>query len=198
MGLIPTLEDLDDNHVPAAAWTWRPKVRRFGGHVVGGRCRDRKQSAGMFEMGPAGSSYEQTVVADAMGPSRHDVEQEAAAELVGRERHDLPALGTLATIILGTEGDAALVKGNQAPVGDRDRDGVARQIGEHGFRTRECGLAKTTQRFFGTGARCRRNTRPSARCSMPPKKASLPARNSRRNSVPSTRTDSRNAARDDT
>ena len=62
-----------------------------------------------------------------------------------------------------------------------------------------------TQFFFLTGARCRRNARRSARCTMLPKKARLPdawsaisrVRNSRRNSAPSTRTGRRNAGRDD-
>lgn len=66
---------------------------------------------------------------------RQDVQQEAADELAGGERHGAPALGSVETVILLTEDDAALVERGQPPVRDRDPMRIARQVGEHGLRT---------------------------------------------------------------
>ena len=105
--LIPAREELDDDHVAAAARAQRSGIWRVDRCVVPGRWCDSKQSAGVLEMGLAGGSCEQTVVADAVEPARQDVEEEAADELVGRERHDLLPLGADSTVILVAEGDAA-------------------------------------------------------------------------------------------
>ena len=67
---------------------------------------------------------------DAMEALWQDMEQEAADELVRRERHDALPLGTIAQIVLVAEGAAGRVEGNQAPVGDGDPVGIAREIGE--------------------------------------------------------------------
>jgi hypothetical protein len=57
---------------------------------------------------------------------RQDVHEEAADELVGIERHLLVSLGAFETVILPLEGDAAVVEGDQAAVGDRHPMGVSR------------------------------------------------------------------------
>jgi hypothetical protein len=66
-----------------------------------------------------------------------DVGQEPANELAGGEPHGLEATRALDPIVLDLEGDAALVGGDQAAVGDGDAVGVAGQIGEHGLRPAE-------------------------------------------------------------
>src|SRR5277367_3571250 len=53
------------------------------------------------------------------------------------ERHDLLAVRAIAAIILVAKGDAGLVESKQPPVRDGDAMGIAREIGEHGFRTGE-------------------------------------------------------------
>ena len=80
---------------------------------------------------------EQAVVADAVEALWQHVDEEAADELVGGERHALLAVAALDAVILPSEGDAVLVEGDQAAVGDGDAVGIARQIGQHGLWTAE-------------------------------------------------------------
>jgi hypothetical protein len=54
------------------------------------------------------------------------VDEEAADELVGSERHLLVSIAALAAVVLPFEGDACLVNGDQAAVGDGDAVGVTR------------------------------------------------------------------------
>ena len=70
-------------------------------------------------------------MADAMETSRQDVHQEAADELVGRQCHAGVAARPFDPVVLVFEGDAGLVNGDQAAIGDGDAMGVARQIGQH-------------------------------------------------------------------
>src|SRR6516165_4913348 len=52
-------------------------------------------------------------------------------QLVGIERHQLVSLGTFDAVVLPLEGDAVVVERDQAPVGDGDAVGVAREIAQH-------------------------------------------------------------------
>src|ERR1700730_3724981 len=105
--LHPTLEDLDDDHAPATArtgWSWIGWFSRFN-------CRrHREQLPDAGDIGLAAGAGEQAVVSNAVEALRQDVQQEASDELVGAERHRAIALGADAAIILGAEGDAALVE----------------------------------------------------------------------------------------
>ena len=65
--MISPLEDLDDDHVAPAAWTWRSGFVRFDRRIIGSR-RRREQLAGAFEVVLAGIAGEQTVVTDAVEP----------------------------------------------------------------------------------------------------------------------------------
>jgi hypothetical protein len=76
---------------------------------------------------------EQAEVTDLDEASGQEVQQEAADELVGGQR------GTRA--VLGGEGDAAIVEGNEALVGDADAVGVATEVPEDLTRAPEGGLA---------------------------------------------------------
>src|SRR5262249_12685068 len=67
----------------------------------------------------------QAIMADAVEPFWQDVHEEAANELVGMERHRLPAIGAIKPIVLPAEGDATIVGGDEAPVGDGDAMRVA-------------------------------------------------------------------------
>src|SRR5437899_668090 len=62
-------------------------------------------------------------------------------ELVGGERHALVSIAALDAVVLPLEGDALLVEGDQAAVGDGNAVGVTRQIGQHCLRSAEWRLA---------------------------------------------------------
>ena len=76
-------------------------------------------------------------MADAVEAGWQHVDEEAADELEGPERHALVSITALDAVVLPLEGDAVLVEGNQATVGDGNTVGVARQIGQHGLRSTE-------------------------------------------------------------
>ena len=59
-------------------------------------------------------------MADAVEAFGQDVDEEAADELVSCERHPLVSVTALDPIVLPPEGDALLVEGDQAAVGDGD------------------------------------------------------------------------------
>ena len=69
------------------------------------------------------------------------MDEETADELIGGERHVLVSIAAFAAVVLPFEGNATLVAGDQAAVGDGDTVGVARQIGQHRLRP--------TERTFG-------------------------------------------------
>ena len=57
------------------------------------------------------------------------MQQEAAHELLGAESRGLVARARLGTVVLPTEGDAALIVSDEAAVGDGDAAGIAREVG---------------------------------------------------------------------
>ena len=99
-GQIAAVDDLDDDHGPAAAGAWRARIGGFAGRLVGGGRREGEQLAGALEVGLAGAAGEQAIVADAVEPAWQAVQQEAADELVGAEGHDLLPVWRGATIVL--------------------------------------------------------------------------------------------------
>ena len=74
---------------------------------------------------------------DTMETFRQNVEQEAADEFIRAERHGALAVDTIVTIVLVAEGNAGLVKRDQAAVRNGDAVGVPRQVGEHRLRSGE-------------------------------------------------------------
>src|SRR5271168_4452749 len=138
-----TLECLDDDHAPAAAWTG---IRGWLGlTVIGtagvgglpGRLRDVEQLTGTSDVPGPAAIGEQTVMADAVEPTWQHVDQEAADELVDGECHQLAPLVLLGAVILPFEGDTGIIERDEAAVGDGDTMGVAGQVGQHGFRAAE-------------------------------------------------------------
>ena len=129
--LGPAFERLDDDHAPAARWAWRGGIDRFPRHVIVGRRCDPEQLAGTLQVGLAGGTGEQAVMADTVEALGQDMEQEAADELVRAERHDLLPGDAFAAIVFVAEGDAGLVEADEPAVGDGHAVSVARQIGEH-------------------------------------------------------------------
>jgi len=130
-------EHLDDDHATAAAWTGR-LVAIDGG--IGGlavRFCHGEELAGAADVGGARAFGEQAVVADAVQAFWHHGNEEAADELEGLERHVLVAIAPLDAVVLPPEGDALLVAGDQAAVGDGDAVGVARQIVQQRLRSAE-------------------------------------------------------------
>jgi hypothetical protein len=59
------------------------------------------------------------------------VDEKATDELEGLKRHPLVSIAALDAVVLPVEGDAALIEGDQAAIGDSDAVGVARQIGDY-------------------------------------------------------------------
>src|ERR1700730_4014892 len=125
LGLLASQELLDDAHTAAAAragMLWR--LWLFGRGVDGldgidRNERRRDQLADARDVAGAGLAGEEAVVADAVEALRQDVHQEAADELEGIERHLLVPLGAFEAVILPLEGDAPVVEGDQAAIGDR-------------------------------------------------------------------------------
>src|SRR6516162_1645772 len=58
-------------------------------------------------------------------------------QLVGSQRHLLVPIVALDAVVLPLEGNALLVEGDQAAVGDGNAMGVTRQIGQHRLRSAE-------------------------------------------------------------
>jgi len=135
--LAGRLEDLDDDHATAAAWTWRTGIGWWSGFFSLSRCRHREQLPGKGDIGLAAGAGEQAVVTDTVEALRQNMKQEATDELVGAERHGALAVGTIAAIVLVAKGDAGLVERDQPAVRDGDAVGIARQIGEDRFRPGE-------------------------------------------------------------
>ena len=77
-------------------------------------------------------------MADAHEASGQHVQKEAAQELGGRERH--LALLAAVGVILPAEGDALLVEGQQAMIGNGHAMGVAAEIAQHLHGAAEGGL----------------------------------------------------------
>src|ERR1700676_4827105 len=129
-----TLESLDSDHATAAARTGMRGGWRLVGidgirlGIVVLRHRHREELAGARNVGGAGRSGEQAIVADAVESFGQDVDEEAADELTGGERHLLVSGASVGAIIFVPEGDAVLVQRDQPAVGDGDAVGVARQI----------------------------------------------------------------------
>ena len=77
----------------------------------------------------SGLAGEESVVTDAVETRWQNMHQEAADELVRMERHRLVvSLWAIKPVILPLEGDAFVVEGDQAAVGDGDAVGVAREV----------------------------------------------------------------------
>ncbi len=71
-------------------------------------------------------------MADAVQATGQDMDEKAPDELVGGQCHGLVANTFCGAIVFPLEGDATLITGDQAAVGDRHSMGVARQLGEPG------------------------------------------------------------------
>ena len=108
--------------------------RRRSHHVVGRLhrtrwiCLDngrRNECPGESELGEDIATGKQAVVPNAMKALGQHMDQEATDELVGRQRHRLVAAWPIDPIVLVPEGDAVLVGGYEAAIGDGHAVGVA-------------------------------------------------------------------------
>ena len=68
-----------------------------------------------------------------MEASGQDVDEEAADELVAGQHHDFVPLPALGAVVLPPEGDAGVVAGYEAAVGDGNAVDVTRQVCQHRF-----------------------------------------------------------------
>ena len=95
------LEDLDDDHGSAAAWTRARQGGRLVAFIVIGinslglGLLATEQLAGACDVVDAGGLGEQAVMADTVEALGQDVDEEAADELVCCERHHLVAIRAL-------------------------------------------------------------------------------------------------------
>ncbi len=124
-------EDLDDDHAAAAAWTSRLAGIDGGSGRLAVRFGSGEQLTRSCDVVGARAFGEQAVVADAVEAFWRHVDQESADELVRAERHAFVSIAALDAVVLPLEGDAVLIEGDQAAVGDGDAVGIARQIGQH-------------------------------------------------------------------
>ena len=131
------LEHLDDDHATAAARTARLAAICGGTGGRGFRFCSGEQLTRADDVVGASVFGEQAVVADAVQAFGQHVDEETADELVGLERHALVSIAALDAVVLPLEGNALLVEGDQAAVGDGNAVGVTRQIGQHGLRSAE-------------------------------------------------------------
>ena len=105
-------------------------------------------------------------VKDAVKALWQDVEHKTADELVCRQRHHLLPGHPVRAIVFVAKGDAALIMGDEPRIRDGHAMGVAREIGEHRFRSAKRRLsilpiikdlgsrsATLTIRYTGKGAR---------------------------------------------
>ncbi|GCD51237.1 hypothetical protein NBRC106471_2793 [Acetobacter pasteurianus subsp. pasteurianus LMG 1262 = NBRC 106471] len=74
-------------------------------------------------------------MADAMKSPWQDMQHEAADELIRGECHDLLLVGRVPPVVLVAERHAVFVERQEAAVRDGDTVGIARQVGQHCFRT---------------------------------------------------------------
>ena len=146
------LEDLDDDHATAAAWTVRLGLIGGGSGGLAFRFCNGEQRTRACDVVGAGTAGEQAVVTDAVKAGRQDVDQESADELGGSECHDLLAITAFGTIVFPSESDSTAVAGDQPAVGDGDAVGIARQIGQHGLWPTERALG--IHHPFGSAQRC--------------------------------------------
>ena len=136
-------EHLDDDHAGAAARAWAGRhARNILGDIrlllrVGGRRVGAEQCAGSRDVVGAVGVGEEPKVADAVEAPGQHVQEKAPDELVRVKPHRLPAARAGDAIVFSAERDAGVVGCNEAAVRDRDAMGVARQVGEHGFRPGE-------------------------------------------------------------
>ena len=131
------LEHLDDDHATAAARTARLAAICGGTGGRGFRFCSGEQLTRADDVVGASVFGEQAVVADAVQAFGQHVDEETADELVGLERHALVSIAALDAVVLPLEGNALLVEGDQAAVGDGNAVGVTLQIGQHRLRSAE-------------------------------------------------------------
>ena len=77
------LEDLDDDHATAAAWTTRLGLIGGGNGGLAVRFCNGEQLTRAGDVVGARAAGEQAIVADAVEAVRQDMDQEAADELAG-------------------------------------------------------------------------------------------------------------------
>ena len=125
------LEHLDDDHATTAARTSRLAVIGDGSGWLAQRFCNGEQLTNAGDIVGATAFGEQAVVADAVQAFGQHVDEEAADELVCGKRHALVSIAALDAVVLPLEGDALLVEGDQAAVGDGSAVSVTRKIGQH-------------------------------------------------------------------
>ncbi len=111
---------------PAAAWTTRLA------EIVSGTCRpvffrfcNGEQLTRVGNVVGASALGEQPVVADAVQAAWQHVDEEAGGmNSKGPERHLAVSIATFDAVVLPLEGDASLVAGDKAAVGDGHTVGV--------------------------------------------------------------------------
>lgn len=120
------LEDLDNDHTTAAAWTRRLGVIDGGhGRLTLRFCRGEQLTRACDVVSASGFG-EQAVVSDAVQAFGQHLDQETANELEGSERHLLVSIAALDAVVFPLEGDTSLVAGNQAAIGDSNAVGITR------------------------------------------------------------------------
>lgn len=140
-GVLCWCDCLDDNQLAAAARAWqREGAWRLIG-IVGVGVIDvlmiwrfgPEQLPDPGDIGRTVAVSEEAIVTNAVLAFWQDVDQEPADELCRSQRHGGVAACAFKAVILDLEGDAVLIKADQATVGYRDPVRVTRQVCQHGL-----------------------------------------------------------------
>jgi hypothetical protein len=119
-------EPFDDQHDASTVGTARSG---WLGRIDAGRYAE--QLAATLQRSTPLAVGEESEMADANQASRQNVKQEAAQELMSGNSHDL--LLAAVGIVAPSEGDAIVLEGHEAMVGDSDAMGVVGQVVENMF-----------------------------------------------------------------
>ena len=137
--MFTALEGLDNDHPSTATRAWLGEALRLvivggiGSFVLTVLNTDTKQLPQSRQVFGARRIGEQTVMANAMESQGQDMDEEAADELMCRQGHELVAGLSLGPVVLPFKGDAIVITGDKAAIGDGDTVGVSTEIGEHGL-----------------------------------------------------------------
>ena len=92
-----------------------------------------EQFTGLSQVIVADGVGEKAVVSNAVESLWQDVDEETADELAGIEGHGFVAVSLFGPVIFPLEGDAVIILGDQAGVGDGDAMGVLGEVSQYGL-----------------------------------------------------------------
>lgn len=133
-------DDIDDDHGGAAFRADEGRERACAVAralicivmiCIDGCWRGMEQFTGLSQAIVADGVGEKAVVSNAVESLWQDVDEETADELAGIEGHSFVAVSLFGPVIFPLEGDAVIILGDQAGVGDGDAMGISGEVSQH-------------------------------------------------------------------